>query len=90
MRWSINATKTIDMTMYALNDTTFSTALVNACKRGVIVRVILDQNNEKISDTPAFNALNAQAGCTAVWANKAFAVTHEKSLMIDGTIDVVL
>jgi len=85
-----NATKTIDMTMYALEDTTFTADLVAACKRGVVVRVILDQNNEKSGNTSAYNSLNAQTGCSAVWANKAFSVTHEKSIMIDGTIDVVM
>jgi len=85
-----NATKTIDMTMYALEDTTFTADLVAACKRGVTVRVILDQNNEKSGNTSAYNSLNAQTGCSAVWANKAFSVTHEKSIMIDGTIDVVM
>ncbi len=80
-----NAQHTIDMTMYALQDTTFSGYLVAACKRGVVVRVVLDQNNEKSHDTPAYNQLNAQAGCSAVWANTAFAVTHEKSFIVDGT-----
>ena len=84
------AQKTIDMTMYALEDTTFTADLVAACKRGVTVRVILDQNSEKSGNTSAFNSLNAQANCSAVWANKAFSVTHEKSIMIDGTIDVVM
>ena len=46
------AQKSIDMTMYALNDTTMTNDLVAACKRGVVVRVILDQNNEKSQDTP--------------------------------------
>ena len=84
------AQKTIDMTMYALEDTTFTADLVAACKRGVTVRVILDQNSEKSGNTSAFNSLNAQTNCSAVWANKAFSVTHEKSIMIDGTIDVVM
>ena len=84
------AAKTIDMTMYSLEDTIFTADLVAACKRGVVVRVILDQNSEKSGNTSAFNALNAQAGCSAVWANKAFAVTHEKSIMIDGVTDVVM
>jgi phosphatidylserine/phosphatidylglycerophosphate/cardiolipin synthase-like enzyme len=84
------AAKTIDMTMYALEDTTFTADLVAACKRGVVVRVILDQNNEKSGNTSAFNSLNAQTNCSAVWANKAFAVTHEKSIMIDGVTDVVM
>src|SRR6201996_1667015 len=79
------AQKSIDLTMYALEDTTFTTDLVAACKRNVIVRVILDQNNEKSGNTAAFTQLNAQPNCSAVWANKAFQATHQKSLVIDGT-----
>jgi phosphatidylserine/phosphatidylglycerophosphate/cardiolipin synthase-like enzyme len=79
-----NAQSTIDMTMYALEDTTFSSDLVAACNRGVKVRVILDQNDEKSGNTPAYNQLNAAANCSAVWANKAFEATHEKSFILDG------
>ncbi len=80
-----NAHNTIDLTMYAMQDTTFSGYLVTACQRGVIVRAVFDQNSEKSRDTPAYNQLNAQPNCSAVWANKAFAVTHEKSMIVDGT-----
>lgn len=81
----INAALTsIDMTMYALQDTTFSGDLVAACNRGVKVRVILDQNNEKSNDTAAYNQLNSVTNCSAVWANKAFQVTHQKSIIVDG------
>jgi hypothetical protein len=80
-----NAQKTIDMTMYALEDTSFSADLVAACNRGVKVRVILDQNDEKSGDTPAYNQLNGVTNCSAVWANKAFQVTHQKSIILDGT-----
>jgi hypothetical protein len=80
------AQKTIDMTMYALEDTTFSGDLVTACQRGVKVRVILDQNDEKSGNTPAYTLLNSSgANCSAVWANKAFEATHEKSFILDGT-----
>ena len=83
----INAKTSVDMVMYAMSDTTFTNYLVAACNRGVKVRAILDQNSEKSRDTPTYNALNAfpATQCSAVWANKAFAVTHEKSLVIDGT-----
>jgi cardiolipin synthase A/B len=80
-----SAQKSIDMTMYALEDTTFVNDLIAACKRGVTVRVILDQNLEKSANTSAFTQLNAQPACSAVWANKAFQATHEKSIVIDGT-----
>jgi len=85
-----NAQSTIDMTMYELVDTTFSGDLVNACKRGVKVRVILDQNDEKSSNTAAYNQLNAQTNCSAAWANPQFQVTHEKSMVIDGTTAAIL
>jgi len=78
------AQKTIDMTMYALEDTTFSADLVAACQRGVKVRVVLDQNLEKSGNTPAYNQLNAAANCSAVWANKAFQASHQKSIILDG------
>ncbi len=79
------AQQTIDMTMYALEDTTFSGDLVAACNRGVKVRVVLDQNLEKSGNTPAYNLLNATTNCSAVWANKAFQASHEKSIILDGT-----
>ena len=79
------AQKTIDMTMYALEDTTFTADLIAACKRGVTVRVILDQNLEKSGNTSAYNQLNAATNCSAVWANKAFQATHQKSFILDGT-----
>ena len=79
------AAKTIDMTMYELVDTTFSGDLVAACQRGVKVRVILDQNLEKSSNTPAYNQLNAVTNCSAVWANPVFQATHQKSFIVDGT-----
>lgn len=85
-----NAQSAVDMTMYELVDTTMSGDLVNACKRGVRVRVILDQNSEMSSNTPAYNQLNAQANCSAVWANTHYSVTHQKSIVIDGTQAVIM
>ena len=73
------------MTMYELVDTTFSGDLVAACQRGVKVRVILDQNLERSSNTPAYNQLNAVTNCSAVWANPVFQATHQKSFIVDGT-----
>ncbi len=80
-----SAQHTIDMTMYALEDTTFSNDLVAACGRGVKVRVILDQNLEKSGNTSAYNLLNTATNCSAVWANRAFQASHQKSIILDGT-----
>ncbi|MES2391286.1 MAG: phospholipase D-like domain-containing protein [Acidobacteriota bacterium] len=80
-----NAKSTIDMTVYGLQDTIFSGDLVAACQRGVTVRVILDQKYEKSTDQAAYDQLNAQPGCTAVWADKRYVATHEKTFAVDNT-----
>jgi len=49
-----SATKTLDMTMYELVDTTAENDLVALAKKGVVVRVILDQNLELSANTPAY------------------------------------
>ena len=85
-----NAQRTIDMTMYALKDTTFSGDLVAACNRGVRVRVILDQNSEKSINTPAYTQLNSTPNCQAMWANPQFSVTHQKSFIVDETQVAIL
>lgn len=84
------AQKTIDMTMYELVDTTFSGDLVAACGRGVKVRVVLDQNLEKTSNTAAYTQLNGAANCRAVWANPVYQATHQKTITVDGTVSAIL
>lgn len=79
----INAAKsTIDLTMYELVDTDASGLLCQAAARGVTVRVILDVNLEKSSNTAAYNQLNA-CGASAVWAWTKYSATHQKTLTID-------
>lgn len=78
-----SATKSLDMVMYELTDTTASGYLVALGKAGIKVRVILDQNNEKSANTPAYNQLNGATNVSVVWANPKYAVTHEKSIVVD-------
>jgi len=78
-----SATKSLDMVMYELTDTTASGYLVALGKAGIKVRVILDQNNEKSANTPAYNQLNGATNVSVVWANPTYAVTHEKSIVVD-------
>jgi len=86
-----NAQKTIDMTMYELEDTVFSGDLVAACNRGVTVRVLLDASLEKSNNTPAYNQLNTSgANCSAVFSNTAFQATHQKTITVDGTTTAIL
>jgi phosphatidylserine/phosphatidylglycerophosphate/cardiolipin synthase-like enzyme len=84
-----SATKTVDMTMYELTDTQVTSILTKAASSGVTVRVILDQNNEKKSNTEAFNTLSA-GGVQVHWANPVYAVTHQKTITVDSATSAIL
>ncbi|HEY1902199.1 MAG TPA: phospholipase D-like domain-containing protein [Terracidiphilus sp.] len=87
----VNGAQTsIDLSMWALTDPTFSGDLVAACNRGVKVRVALDQTEEMSDNTPAFNQLNAVPNCSAVWANLAFDSNHQKSFVVDETLVAIM
>lgn len=84
-----SATKSIDMTMYELTDATVISALTKAAAAGIPVRVILDQNDEKKSNTPAYDTLS-ENGVSVHWANPAYAVTHQKTITIDQATSAIL
>jgi phosphatidylserine/phosphatidylglycerophosphate/cardiolipin synthase-like enzyme len=84
-----SATKSIDMTMYELTDTQVTTILTTAAGKGIAVRVILDQNNEKAENTAAYNTLTV--GKVAVhWANPTYACTHQKTITIDAATSAIM
>jgi cardiolipin synthase A/B len=83
------ATKTLDMTMYELVDSTAQANLIALVKKGVVVRVILDQNLEMSSNTPAFNALTA-GGVQCHWANPTYSATHQKTITVDGASSLIM
>jgi cardiolipin synthase len=84
-----SAKKSIDMTMYELADTTVTGLLTAAVAKGLVVRVILDQNNEKANNMTAYNTLTA--GKVAVhWANPTYACTHQKTITIDGITSAIM
>jgi hypothetical protein len=76
------ATKTIDMTMYEMQDTTFLNDLIARCKAGVVVRVIFSSSIAS-SSAASYTALNAQSNCSAVDSNSAFTNTHQKTITVD-------
>jgi cardiolipin synthase len=85
-----SAQSTVDMTMYELQDTTFTADLVADCARGVKVRVILS-SSEASANTTDFNAINAGgANCKAVESNSAFTNTHQKTITVDNTTTAIL
>src|SRR5579875_2063354 len=78
-----SATRSIDVTMYELRDTTVTSDLVNREKAGVQVRVILDRQQTSVNGA-AYSAL--QAGGVAVeYSSTAFTYTHQKTITVDGT-----
>ena len=84
-----SATKTLDMTMYELSDTTAEQELAADSTRGVTVRVILDQNLEKSNNQAAYTYLSAH-GVSVHWAWTTYAATHQKTITVDGTVSAVM
>ncbi|MGA8102422.1 MAG: phospholipase D-like domain-containing protein [Candidatus Acidiferrales bacterium] len=85
-----SATKSIDMVMYELTDTTASGDLVTMGQNGVKVRVILDQNDEKSANTPAYNQLKGATNVSVVWANPKYEATHEKSIVVNDSTALIM
>jgi cardiolipin synthase A/B len=84
-----SAKSSIDMTMYELTDVTVMDAFAKAAGGGVKVRVILDQNEEKTANTPAYNYLQTnKAGVH--WANPTYAVTHQKTITVDQATSAIM
>lgn len=84
-----SATKTLDMTMYEFVDTTAQADLIALAKKGVAVRVILDQNSEYDANEPAYKALTA-GGVSCHWANPTYAVTHQKTITVDSKTSLIM
>jgi cardiolipin synthase A/B len=78
----INGAKhSIDLTMFELEDTTAEHDLGAAAKRGVDVRVVLDER-EKNSNSDAADYLTSH-GAKVVWSSTMYQYTHQKTLVTD-------
>ncbi len=81
------AAKSIDLVMYELEDTQIENALSQAESRGVIVRVLLNEGyygtQPSASSAAAYRYLES-AGVSVHWAPSYFALTHQKTLIVDG------
>ncbi len=78
------AQKSLRVKQFTLTDSAVMSALINAHKRGVAVRIMLNphrSSGDRANDE-SFKALR-HAGLQVEWSNPAFAVTHEKSMVID-------
>ncbi len=77
-----SATKSVDVTIYELRDTTLVNDLVAKQKAGVQVRVILDSQHSSI-DGAAYTALSA-GGVGVTYSSSAYVYTHQKTITVDG------
>ena len=83
-----SAHRSLDMTMYELDDTTAIKELIALHDRGVAVRVILDNRNESYN-APAFAQLQA-AGVGVVYSNPTYYFTHQKTITVDGAVSLIM
>lgn len=84
-----SARHTVDLTVYELEDTEAEVALAGDAERGVVVRVILNSAYTRSDNDAAFAYLQAHA-VHVHWASPRYALTHQKSLVIDTSVSVVM
>lgn len=86
------ALNSIDLVMYELEDKAIDADLITAAKRGVAVRVLLSPGYEgepSAINEGAFETLSAN-GVLVRWSPGYFALTHEKSLVVDDATALVM
>ena len=76
------AQHSIDLVMYELEDSAAVSDLVQAERRGVAVRVILDQAYARSENQAAYSALLA-GGVAVHWSSTQVDITHQKTLIVD-------
>ncbi len=76
------AQRSLDLVMYELEDTTAVSDLIQAERRGVAVRVILDQAYARNENQAAYASLLA-SGVAVHWSSTRVDITHQKTLIVD-------
>ena len=84
-----SARHTVDLTMYELEDTEAEAALAADAERGVDVRVLLNSSYTQSDNDAAFAYLQAR-GVHVRWASSRYALTHQKTLVVDTSVSVVM
>jgi cardiolipin synthase len=87
-----SARQRIEVTMYELTDERVEQALVAAASRGVHVEVLLDHGQYgagRALNDGAYDYLAAH-GVAVAWAPGYFALTHQKSILIDRRVAAIM
>jgi cardiolipin synthase A/B len=85
-----SATKSLRVKQFTLTDSAIMSALIHAHQRKVDVRIMLNphrSSGDRANDE-SFKALH-HAGIKIQWSNPAFAVTHEKSIVLDDNLALI-
>src|SRR5579863_8178941 len=84
-----SARHAVYLTMYELEDNQAEEALAADAERGVDVRVILNTSYTRSDNDAAFAYLQAHSAHVH-WASSLYALTHQKTLVIDSAVSVVM
>ncbi len=81
-----HASKSLLIKMFVFTDPTLLLAVIAAHSRGVEVRIMLNpQRRNGVSENDESRSQLESAGITVRDSNPAFDLTHEKSMVVDGT-----
>ena len=84
------ARHSLNIRMFLFTDPTLLNAVIAARRRGVNVRVMLNPiRRDGTSDNEFARTALLAAGVSVRDSNKAFAVTHQKSMVIDGRVGFI-
>jgi cardiolipin synthase A/B len=84
-----SAHRSVDLTMYELEDTHAEQLLAADAARGVDVRVILDHAYIGTANNAAYSYLLAR-GVHVRWASSLYDLTHQKTLTVDSAVSVIM
>jgi cardiolipin synthase len=84
-----SARHTLDLTMYELEDTRAEQLLAGDAALGVDVRVLLNSTYTGSANGAAFSYLQGH-GVRVRWASSQYALTHQKTLIVDGAVSVIM
>ena len=89
-----NARKTIDITIYEINDPQINAALLDAKKRGVNVRIIYNYYSFEDSGKPmrSQDAINTfvSSGIRVKKASERYEITHQKTITVDDEKSIIM
>jgi cardiolipin synthase len=84
-----SAHHSVELVMYELEDTQAEQLLAGDAARGVVVRVLLNSAYTGSVNDGAFAYLQRH-GVHVRWASSLYALTHQKTLVVDGSVAVVM